>query len=57
MNAAEAEIFIRKLGEALRGAVNTYQYASMTSWEREVCQDNMKNAEAILAEYETHQKK
>lgn len=57
MNAAEAEVFIRKLGEALRGAVNTYQYASMTNWEREACQDDMKSAEAALAEYEAHQKK
>lgn len=37
---------------ALKGAVATYQYASMTTWEREYCKEDTEQAEEVLAKIE-----
>lgn len=39
-----------KLYQALSAAIETYQYVSMTSYEREVCREEMKFAESVLEE-------
>ena len=36
-----------ELKTALQKAISVYQYASMTRFEREACEDDMKYAEAI----------
>lgn len=47
MTDNERELFL-----ALRSAVTTYQYASMTSWEREVTAEDREQAELAVAKYE-----
>lgn len=37
-----------ELIEALRGAIRTYEFASMTAWEREVTEEDRKVAEELL---------
>jgi len=39
---------IETLREALKAAVDTFNYASMTSYERDVCKHEMKLAEKVL---------
>ena len=37
-----------ELTDALEKAISVYQYASMTSWERECCEEDMKFAEDVF---------
>jgi hypothetical protein len=41
----------KELLDALEGAIQTYQYASMTSWERECYANEMEKAETTLEKF------
>jgi len=41
----------KDLLNALEAAINTYQFASMTSYERKVCAEDMETAEKVHAKY------